>query len=1595
MKTPPFLSLRKLSAAVVVIASACAASVFAQTNGNWAADSAGNWSDATKWSSNPAIPGGATSTVGLTFNITNNRIITIDTTSRTVGLLNIGDTNASHNYTLAASGGASLIFDNSGAGAILNNVATAGSSTSVSAPVILADHLNLTNSSATGLITLSGGITGAKNLALNANAGGGITLSTGSVNNGGSITNSGSGAGITTISGIIGTNITGVVQDSATSQLVLSGANLFSTGVTIKKGTLVAGNNAAALGTGTVLLGDTSGSNDATLSIANGLTYANSITVQAGSSSNTLAITAGALNKAVLSGGITLNNNLTLNLTAPGGAGGVSTTSTLPYLTVSGAIGGTGNLTLNASGLGITSNAGGQPVASAYTISGAITTTGSLTDASTGQIWKTISGDISGISSLNMNGANSTLILSGTNTYTGPTNVNAGVLRITGASALQNTPVTVASGGTLQLTNVTVGSGQTLTLTGQGTSFTAGALDTTNNGTYAGSIILAADATVADSLATTTLTLSGGITGAGKTLTVGGVGNTTISGAIATTTGGLTKTGTGLLTLSSASNSYTGTTRISSGILSLTNASALGGGGNITFDGGTLRHNSTNEVDYGSRIVNSTGPISIDTNARNVTYATSIAASNSGGLTKLGTGSLTLSGTNTYSGITAINAGTLAYTAAGAISAGGVLADAGGALNSGGAYANVQAWLDSGAISTASTGAIALTANSSENINFSTGGYTNLMLGATATTTYSGTITPAGSLYRLGGGGSALTLSGTNVLTGGNGLVVGAKSGLGVSTGSVTISGSNDLSGATTVNVGTLTLSGIGTLGTSGVTVNPTATLAITSNTAATPVTRASSLTLSNGTLTVTGNATADSTDTITNALTIASGGNSTVTITPNASQNALLTFGSYVHNAGGTVLFRGTNLGVNSLASVTNGAANISISTPNLVGAGGTGTDRSILVGAIGDITAAGTGFGTNGGLLTYETTNGLRLLSAGEYKTTIDDAQTQLDNVRLTSTAGTTVTTTLNSNTTINSLSLGLSTTNNSIVSVTGTGTLTLNSGVIYANSTAQAVGTTGAMIVNNTLDLNGREGIVFVSTSGISEGIGGGQLRLDGIISNSGGNGLTIHGTTNSGVVTLGGTASNTYTGTTTISGANVILNKTAGLNAITGDLVVNRNGVVFLNVANQIADTANVTVNGGTFYTVTKNSGTGVAETINNLTINNAGIAYAGSTLTINGDATVSGGGLLRTWDSGSKIVIGGALNLSDGGTLRLLRSQSPTGGGVFENIVTLNGGLNITNQTSGAYTPITIDFGTGNVQKGGQLVLNGDVTFTGNSTNTNTTTIDGPRGSGTQGVIALTGNTSGARTFNVGNGTAAVDLTVTAPLTDGSAGASGLTKTGLGTLALSGSSTYTGDTTVTTGTLLVNNVMGSGLGTGNAVVNGGKLGGSGAFTGTLTVNSSATLAPGASIESLASGALAFTTGSTFGYEMDFGAATSVGADLQVVTGNLSLTGTVTLTLANLTAGTFANNTKFTLINYSGTWNNGLFTYLGNSLADNSTFSFNGQDWQIDYNASSGGSNFSSEQLGANFVTMTAVPEPATWALLAFSLTTVMVLRRRRS
>lgn len=92
-------------------------------------------------------------------------------------------------------------------------------------------------------------------------------------------------------------------------------------------------------------------------------------------------------------------------------------------------------------------------------------------------------------------------------------------------------------------------------------------------------------------------------------------------------------------------------------------------------------------------------------------------------------------------------------------------------------------------------------------------------------------------------------------------------------------------------------------------------------------------------------------------------------------------------------------------------------------------------------------------------------------------------------------------------------------------------------------------------------------------------------------AGNSGLLLTG---SGTTILSGSASNTYTGTVTVSAGTLELNKTGGADSITGDIQIN-GGTVLLSRSEQIADTGNIILNGGTLATDAKD------ETAASLTI----------------------------------------------------------------------------------------------------------------------------------------------------------------------------------------------------------------------------------------------------------------------------------------------------------------------------------------------------------------------------------------------------------
>ena len=419
-------------------------------SGTWN-NGTGNWSDTTKWSGGTVADG-----AGFTGNITNNinsaAIITINTTSRTLGILNIGDTNDNNSYTITSSGGATFTFDNNAANAQLNQLSGSNGDT-ISVSLLLKSSLDISNAD-NSLLTISTG---------------GITSSAASGTQ--TITNKGTGSGGVTISGVIGNGGTGgtvaVTQNSSSSTLTLSGANTYTGLTSVTAGTLAEGATGSIADTSALTvngataifsLGASHSDTVATVTLDGGgsitgtgtsaLTSTGSFEMKSGSVSAILAGSGIALNKTT-SGTVTLSGantytgatTVTAGTLAEGATGSIADTSAL---TVNGATA-IFNLGANHSDTVATVTLDGG---------GSITGTGTSALTSTGS-FEMKSGSASAIlagSGIVLNKTTGgTVTLSGANTYTGGTTVNAGTLFVnnTSGSGTGSGAVVVNNSGTL------------------------------------------------------------------------------------------------------------------------------------------------------------------------------------------------------------------------------------------------------------------------------------------------------------------------------------------------------------------------------------------------------------------------------------------------------------------------------------------------------------------------------------------------------------------------------------------------------------------------------------------------------------------------------------------------------------------------------------------------------------------------------------------------------------------------------------------------------------------------------------------------------------------------------------------------------------------------------------------------------------------------------------------------------------------------------------------------------------------------------------------------------------------------------------------
>lgn len=259
------------------------------------------------------------------------------------------------------------------------------------------------------------------------------------------------------------------------------------------------------------------------------------------------------------------------------------------------------------------------------------------------------------------------------------------------------------------------------------------------------------------------------------------------------------------------------------------------------------------------------------------------------------------------------------------------------------------------------------------------------------------------------------------------------------------------------------------------------------------------------------------------------------------------------------------------------------------------------------------------------------------------------------------------------------------------------------------------------------------------------------------------------------------------------------------------------------------------------------------------------------------------------------------------------------------------------------------------------------------------------GSGSVNNVGATLNVTGAD-----GGSLLMNFAGSTTFSGGITGTAGITKTGAGTLILSAAGTYTGNTTVNAGTLLVTNPTGSATGTGNVTVNGSGtlLGGTGTISGTVTlgnVTPGAVINPGpagangtaASVGTLTTGALTLTGANT----LHIDASGTLTSDWdKLVANGVTLGSTSTLQLSIASGLTFAWGSQYILIdNTSLSAISGTFS----GIAEGGTYTFDGYQFTASYVGGNG-----------NDLVLVAIPEPGTWLCALLTLGAVAFAQRRR-
>jgi len=893
----------------------------------------------------------------------------------------------------------------------------------------------------------------------------------------------------------------------------------------------------------------------------------------------------------------------------------------------------------------------------------------------------------------------------------------------------------------------------------------------------------------------------------------------TLSGAISGL--GTNQIVAGTLTLK-GENTYVGNTILSGGEVIVSSAETagtqgpLGVGGLITFAGGTLGYSAVNTFDYSPRFDTSAGQqYSIDTAGENVTLTNNLTSTGAT-FTKVGSGTLTITGVNTYNGLTTVSAGKLQIQ--GTTGGGNITVANGTALGvfEGGSQvtANVLAVGTSAGATLEfndvnNTATPPLVANS-----ISTGGPITINVN-------SGSFSTIGQVYPLfkWNGGSPPPVS--------LGVVVGAAGTLSTNGNVIDLTITGTAFTWTGINNSNWDLttpnnwkqSGAAATYANGLPTvfDDTAPGGNTNVNIDNAVVQPQTLTINNSILIYS----------ITSSATAYIGGSGS--LTKSGSAMATLTGGGNQYT-GVTTL----NAGILSIGVLTNGGLASDIgkaanSAANVVFNGG--TLQYTGTGATSDhLFTLGTAGGTiddEGTSLTLSNPGNIALSGSGARALTLTGINANGDTLTavLSDNGGVTAINKLGTGTWILA---GLNTNSGTINIASGTlqvgngGNSSLGSGPVVddssldfdmANKVTNNVISGSGSVTNSgtgTLILPGNStyvGDTYVDSGTLQIGNGGASGQI-----NPGAGALVVDNGTivfdSTGICTLAG-FNNGITGT-----GNVIVEGNGGTfaaygpNTYSGWTLINAGAIFEPSKGNSGALDSSICTNNGELLLVRQDNGIFITQT----PIVGTGFVWKDANNPNVGDVTLDG---TNTYTGGTFI---------NGGTIILGDDANPGRGAIVGNVIMTFNSLNTENSTIEFNRPDTTIFpgiisGYGNVTQSGS----GTLILTGNNTYTNSiTTVSAS-------TTLQVGNGSAAGTISVDNvtdnGTLVYDRSDSVTAANLISGTGGVVQDGTGSVNLSATNFYTGATVVSNGTLIVSGQSfpnGSGLSTPNGTSVGGEL-----------------------------------------------------------------------------------------------------------------------------------------------------------------------------